>query len=233
MAFYDLNVAAVFRDFSELEDVQCTGYCLCYRIDDIGTALAGTKEEAFPGVRKPVYTRLDIEYSGKMDHLTMNHLRSLYNLVCVTTSSVSNIQTILKLEPDMIRIDNEQIKHIRKSLSGSIREKGVFVELVIRDALYDRKTVWMNACRRLLRVGCRRQLILSSGATMHTELKGEDDVCKILAIFGVAPNIAKQVAANTERLLRTAALRRYSAEGAITNSVDRGVFKRDFIIDYK
>lgn len=225
---FDLNLNEKFTDFDEIDSIGCEGFCVTISATDI----AGLRDpKPLPPCGKPLYTRINIAYSNRLDSATVARLRT-YNIVCIVADSLTSLHTIAKLAPDMIQVPLDAIRHAKKTLAGTLREHKLFIELSIRDALGERRVAWMNACRKLLRLGCKRSLVISSGATVFTELRGGTEVARVLRLFGLRERTAQGVVGNAERLLRLAALRRYSTNGAIANSVERGAFKRDFIIEY-
>lgn len=230
--FFDLNLHEDFADFEELEKIECSGFCIAFSIDDIGKALGGAKLDGRGGAGSRLYTRLDMAYNTKLDSYAMGRLRQLYDVICITTDSLAAMPTIAKLEPDLVRVRLEEIRHAKKTLAGTLGESGMHIELCVRDALRGQRVLWMNACRRLIRLGCRRSLVISSGAESFVGLKGRRDLARILGLFGLGEGRSGDVLDNSGRLLRLAALRRYSCREVIANSVERGSLKQDFIVNF-
>lgn len=217
--FYDLNLHEDFADFGELASVDCRGYCMAAASSPVDSP--------------PVYTRVNVQYDSKLDSAAMARHRAAYDIVCITTDSMACMPTIVKLRPDVVQIAIEAVRHLRKTFAGMLAESGAYVELCIRDGLYARRALWMNACRRLLRLGCRRRLVISSGASVFTELRGRDDVLRILALFGLGGASALAVLSNGRAVLRQAALRRYAVGDAVATAAGGGRLKHDFIIAYQ
>lgn len=180
-----------------------------------------------------LYTRINIPYNNKLDQATMTKLRR-FNLVCINKIDNSNINSVLKLEPDLITLNLDFFKHIKKSFINQLKEKEMFVELSIRDALYGSKerVRCMSCIRKLIKLGCYKNLVISSGAGIFTEVKRPADILKILSLFGLSDDRSCIILNNSERVLRKAALKRHSFRGAISNSVEADNFKNDFIINY-
>ena len=227
--FYDLSVSAGFKDIEKLRDPHTQGYCVCYTAATVEAALA--ESPVLPKVEGvSLYTRVDISYSTGLDSFSMKSLRKKYDVVCIAMDSLTPLPTITKLEPDLIRLPLSELRHTRKSLGGTLQTANIFIELQIREALYRSRVPWLNMLRRLLRFGCRRRIILSSGAQGPTELRNGLDIERILAVLNIRPNISQQMLENTRNLLENAAIKRYTVDGAVATNENEGALKEDFII---
>lgn len=228
---YDLNLSQAFTDFAELENIDYNGFCISQDAkDNLKTILPNADQTLI----KPIYTRINLEYTTKIDASSMNYLMK-YNLICIKSVDNSNISSVIKLNPDLICLRPEEVKHIKRSFINTLKQKGIFVELMIKDALYcgKQRISWMNSIRRLLKFGCANLLVISSGATVATELKSSTDICKLLNIFGLSDDKVRKILENSEIVLRNAALKRFASHGAVASNVEEGRFKRDFIIEFK
>ncbi|KAI5169475.1 hypothetical protein PAEPH01_0747 [Pancytospora epiphaga] len=222
--FYDLNLSEHFEDYDELINTGCSGFCISGKTEDsLASALTTI----------PIYSRINIEYSNKLDSNTISRLREKYSIVCIVGASMVCMSTIIKLQPDIVQVPIEELSRIKKSFPGMLSTGKMYVELCIRDGLYGKRVLWINGIRRLLRLGCRPFLIVSSGATTFTELKGSIEILSILELLDVKRQIAEKILENSERLLRHAALKRYSFDNSISHSAKSGRLKDDFIINYK
>lgn len=128
----------------------------------------------------------------------------------------------------------EEVRHLKKTFINTLKEKDICIEVTLRDALYNSKDriQWLNAVRRLLKLGCKRNLVVSSGAIISTELKSADDISKILGVFDLGGDTIKKILQNSEAVLRRAALKRFTSRGTIAVNEGEGRLKKDFIIDY-
>ncbi|KAI4291571.1 ribonuclease P/MRP protein subunit RPP1 [Pancytospora philotis] len=221
--FYDIGLDAAFQDFGELGKAGCDGFCIAQTLDS---------QPKLPPTPVPVYSRIDVEYDGRLDSAKMSSLRRQFNLVCIIVDSLASLPTISKLNPDLVHIPVDMLRYIRKTLPGTLQENGTYVEVCVRDGMYENRVAWMNGLRKLLRLGCKKYLVVSSGARGFTELKSKNDVLRILDLYSISGSGALSILRNTERLLRCAALRRYSASHEVAVSTDQGPFKNDFIINY-
>lgn len=221
--FYDVGLNEDFKDFAELSQIECAGFCI---------AQTSSTPIELPSLQVPVYSRIDIEFEGRLDSAKMAGLRKQFNVICIVVNSLASLPCISKLGPDIIQIPVELLRHVKKTLPGLLNENGIYVEVSIRDGLYGQRVPWMNGIRRLLRLGARKMLVISSGAKLGTELKGKNDVLRILDLYGVSGDQALAILDNTERMLRCAALKRYTCNHTIAVSTDQGPFKRDFILNY-
>lgn len=226
---YDLNLSQSFSDFQELENLDHMGFCICVEAkDNLKTIVPSSFNLS---TSKPLYSRVNIEYNSRLDSSTMNAL-SKFDLVCITGVDSSNISSVIKLCPDLIVLRSEEIKHLKKTFINTLKQKEIYVELLIKDALYNGKDriAWMNNIRRLLKFGCSRTLIISTGATVFTELKSSVDICKLMGVFGLSDDKTKKILKNSENVLKNAALKRYSANGSVASNTEEGILKRDFIV---
>lgn len=227
---YDLNIKESFRDFESLESEETKGFCMVFQSCGNFRAIS---QPTLPTLRKPLYSRIDIDYQSFLDQSAMAHLQR-FNIVCLRNVDNSNISSVIKLDPDLVSIRAEDLKHIKKSFINVLKQKGIYVEMVLRDALYSSKerVAWMSSLRKLLKLGCAKNLVISSGASIFTELKRTHDICKLLNLFGLSDDNARKVLLNSEAALRRAAMKRYSFKGSIATSAEEGSFKNDFIINY-
>lgn len=228
--YYDLNITSEFNDISELENVNANGFCMSIIQKD---NLKTVEPVKIPLSSKPIYSRINIEYQNRLDQSVITALQK-FDLVCIQNVDKNNISSVIKLEPDLISLKTSEIRHIKKSFINTLKEKKIFVEICIKEALYDskEKIFWMNSVRRLLKLGCAKILVVSSGASIFTELKNMNDICKILNLFGLSDDSVKKVLNNSEKVLRNAALKRYSSRGVIVSNEEEGKLKRDFITNY-
>jgi RNase P/RNase MRP subunit p30 len=227
---YDLNIKESFGDFEDLENSEAKGFCMAFQSD---SNFRGISQPVLPTLRKPLYSRIDLDYQNRLDQSAMAHLQR-FNIVCLRNVDSTNISSVIKLDPDLISLRIEGLRHIKKSLVNVLKQKGIYVEMVLRDALYSSKerVVWMNSLRRLLKLGCAKNLVISSGASIFTELKRSHDICKLLNLFGLSDDNARRVLLNSEAVLRKAAMKRYSFKNSVATSADEGSFKHDFILNY-
>lgn len=229
--FYDLNIHENFTEFKEVSNSGFQGCCISFLRNE------NPKSITLPTLPKSdfcrIYSRIDLNYNTSIDQGVMSRLR-MFDVVCISNVDSSNISSIIKLGPDLIRLKPEGLKHIKKSFINTLKEKQIYLELILREALYGSKDriIWMNTLRRLLKLGCAKNLIISSGAKVFTEVKRPDDIYKILNLFGFSNDSCKKILHNSEDVLRRAALKRFSSNGAIANTVEEGDLKRDFIINY-
>ncbi|KAI5149620.1 ribonuclease P/MRP protein subunit RPP1 [Enteropsectra breve] len=217
--YYDLYLKQSYDSFDDMAGVKIKGFAI---VDYEKQCASGS-----------IYSRINVSYSNKLDQAMMAKLRLKYDIICVLADSIQSLQSIGKLGADIVQIELEALKHAKKTLPGFIQDKDIFLELVVSDALYGQRILWMNILRKLLKLGCKRNIILSSGAEHYTELRGENDLAKMLAVFGISEDNAYRILDNSRKVLRNAALRRYSSNGVIANSVPEGALKRDFIINYQ
>lgn len=229
--YYDLNIDSQFKDIPELNGIDAEGYCMSI---SPGDNYRSTQLFPVPPLDKPIYTRINIEYQNRLDQSVICSLRR-FDLVCIQNVDSTNISSVIKLDPDIISLKIEEIRHIKKSFINMLKEKGLHIEICIRDALYGpkEKILWMNSLRRLLKLGCAKILVVSTGAQLFTELRGSNDVCKILNVFGLSSDKARKILSNSEDVLRNAALKRYSCRNAIVTNEYEGRLKEDFIINYR
>ncbi|ELA41483.1 uncharacterized protein VICG_01467 [Vittaforma corneae ATCC 50505] len=229
--YYDLNIDCQFKDFSELDCVDAKGYCMSMSPKENYRSISPFP---VPALEKPIYTRINIEYQNRLDQSIMNSLRK-FDIVCIQNVDSANISSVIKLDPDVIGLKIDEVRHIKKSFINTLKEKKLYIEICIRDALYGsrEKILWMNSLRRLLKLGCARILVVSTGAQIFTELKTSNDICKILNVFGLSDDNVKKILRNSEDVLRSAALKRYSSRNAIVTNENEGKLKEDFIINYK
>jgi len=222
--FYDLCLKNSFKSWEDLGDADCDGFV-------IENPDAHTANSSDGVASKPVYLRKTLKFAngqeGAFKEATRHH-----DIVCAELEDLGCIKSASKLEIDLIRVPLDTIKHARKTLPGILKEKNIYLELCVRDALYENKALWMNSLRRLLRLGCKNCIVLSSGAEKFTELRGARDMAKILGLYGISEDKAGRMLDNTRQLLRRAALRKYSVDSAVVSLEDEGRFKQDFIIDY-
>jgi len=228
--YYDLNISAQFSDFSEFDEMDAKGYCITT------PALEGHRNISVPqtpSAAKPLYTRVDIEYQGRLDQAAISSLRA-FDVVSIRNVDSGNISSVLKLDPDLISLKMDEIRHIKKSFVNALKEKGLYIEMCLRDALYSPKEriQWMNSIRRLLKLGGGKILVISSGAQFFTELKSSNDICKILNVFGVSDDRVRNILRNSSEVLRKAALRRYTSNGAVASNENEGRLKEDFVVRY-
>lgn len=234
--YFDLNISESFSQISDLENTDTKGFCMVFSQNEHFESIK------IPDTVKPIYSRINVEYQNRMDQSKMNNLRK-FDLVCITNIDNNNISSIIKLDPDLVTVRLEEVRHLKKTFINTLKEKDICIEVCVRNALYNSKDriQWLNAVRRLLKLGCKRNLVISSGATINTELKSTADICKILGIFDLSTDTVKMILRNSEAVLRRAALRRFTYKGAIAvlseiNSTAvnerENRFKRDFIIDY-
>lgn len=223
--YFDININEDFDSIEQLDAVDCSGFCLTFK--------KYTQENiSIPSIKKSIYSRLDVEYSTKLDPSIITKYRK-YNIICIETDSPSSIPSIIKLQPDLIRIKMDVIRHIKKSVIRNLVENGMFIEMRIADCLYNSKdrVMWLNACRRILKFGGFKSLVISTGAKIITETRSDRDIYKMMNILGLSDDRIKNILNNSEILLRAAAMKRYSINGAISNSLDQGKFKNDFVIN--
>lgn len=227
---YDLNIKESFRDFQYLENSEVRGFCMVFQSDG---NFRGICQPVLPSIGKPLYSRIDLDYKSRLDQSAMAHLQK-FNIVCLKNVDNSNISSVIKLDPDLVNLSIGDLKHIKKSFINALKQKGIYVEMVLKDALYSSKerVVWMNSLRKLIRLGCAKNLVISSGASVFTELKRSHDICKLLNLFGLSDDSARRVLLNSEAVLRKAAMKRYSFKNSIATSADEGSFKHDFIVNY-
>lgn len=229
--YYDLNIDCNFKDIPELEEMDANGYCMTkYAFENYKNVTV----PAVPQTSKPIYTRVEIDYQNRLDQVAMSSLR-LFDVVSIRNVDSSNISSVMKLDPDIISLKSEAIKHIKKSLINSLKQKGFYIEICLRDALYGQKEriQWMSSLRKLLKIGASKILVISSGAQVFTELKSINDISKILNVFGLSNDRVKKILSNSADVLRRAALKRYSSNGAIATNENEGRLKEDFVINYK
>lgn len=222
---YDLLIDEAFPEKESLKTAGYNGVCI--ESDDF--ELIREKSSGFSEVIS-CYTRRDVPYSNKIDQAAILRLRK-YNLVCINTDSVLAIPSIIKLGADLIRIDLEAIKHLRKNTAGMLRENNLYVELVIKHGMGTKRVLWMRALRRLLRLRFGPILVISSGATGPSELRSEEEVARMLLSFGLGKRAAKKIVDNSEKVLRLAALKRYTYNSAVATLIDESNLKRDFILN--
>lgn len=233
--YFDLNIDESFSQFADLESADTAGFCMLFSQKE-GLGSINT-----PNTRKPIYSRINIEYQNRLDQSKMNNLRR-YDIVCITNIDNNNISSIIKLEPDLVTVKLEDIRHLKKTFINTLKQKDICIEICIKNALYNSKDriQWLNGVRRLLKLGCKRNLVISSGATISTELKSADDICKILGVFDLSGDTIKKILQNSEGVLRRAALRRFTSKGVIavneneckSKNDGESSLKKDFIIDY-
>jgi RNase P/RNase MRP subunit p30 len=221
--FYDLHLKETFKDFDELDKAGIRGGCLVH----------SNIADSFVSPHNRIYSRLNIDYTSSLDQATMNKYMK-YNIVCISKVDNNNISSVIKLNPDIITLNLDFFKHLKKSFINKLKEKGIFIEMIIRDTLYSSKDriIWMNCLRKLLKLGCSKNLIISSGAGIFTEIKRSEDISKLLNLFNVSDDNAVKILNNSELILRKAALKRYAYREAISNDVVVDNFKNDFIINY-
>lgn len=226
--YYDLYIDHQFQDYSELEDVDAKGFCL------VSQNNKNTEVLPIQTASKPIYTRLNVEYSNRLDTSSFTSFRH-HDIVCIKNVGTGNLPSVIKLEPDLINLKIDEIRHIKKSFINILKEKRLYVEICTRDALYNTKEriLWMNSLRRLLKLGCAKILVVSSGAQVFTELKHSNDICKMLKAFGLSDDRVRQILNNSEQVLRNAALKRYSTRNCIYTNENEGRLKEDFIINYQ
>lgn len=227
---YDLNISDCFKDLKRLEDSESSGFCMTFQSED---NLRHISPPPLPVLAKPIYSRINVEYHSRLDQSAMARLQK-FNIVCLKGVDSSNISSVIKLEPDLVNIRIEGLKHIKKSFINLLKQKGICIEMVLRDTLYNSKEriAWMNAMRKLVRLGCTRNLVISSGATIFTELKRPHDICKLLNLFGLSDDVSRRVLLNSEGVLRKAAMKRYSFKNSIATDENEGNFKHDFVLNY-
>jgi RNase P/RNase MRP subunit p30 len=250
---YDLNLDQSFTDFQELKSLDFKGYCLCQEIDEtklkskpVINQINNTVDSAVHStVDSIVYSRANVQYTSKLDASSMNNL-SKFDIICIKGVDNSNINSVLKLNPDLISLKSEEIKHLKRSFINNLKQKDIYIEILIKEALYGSKDriVWMNNVRRLLKFGC--SLVISSGASVLTELKSSSDICKILNIFNLSDDKIKKIIKNSEKVLRNAAIKRYANHTVIADNfnlsggnlnlsggnlnLSGGNLKRDFLL---
>ena len=228
---YDLNLNYSFTDFKELENIDHKGFCICSEAKENLKTIIPPVYDSLNS--KSLYTRVNVEYHNRLDSSTIKYL-SKFDLVCIKGVDNTNISSVIKLNPDLIILKAEEIKHIKRTFINTLKQKEIYVELIIKDALYSGKEriIWMNNIRRLLKFGCLKQLIISSGASVFTELKSSIDICKLMSVFGLSDDKTKRILKNSEIVLRNAALKRYSSGGICASSVEEGELKKNFIIEF-
>lgn len=229
--FYDLNVHESFLDFEEITKQGIDGCCISYAINE---SLKSAKPPTLPKSEAcKIYSRIDVNYNTSIGQDTLSHLKA-FDVVCINNVDNSNISSVIKLNPDLIRLKCDTLKHIKRSFINTLKEKQLFLELTLRDTLYgsNERIVWMNSLRRLIKLGCSRNLVISSGARYFTEIKRPHDICKLLNLFGLSDDNCRRILDNSKHILRKAALKRYSSNNAISSNIQEGDLKNDFIIGY-
>ncbi|KAM0680952.1 hypothetical protein GINT2_000734 [Glugoides intestinalis] len=227
--YYDLNIDTKFSDIDELNNIDAKGFCMA--ITAVGN-LREISQLSIPKTIKPIYTRINVSYQTSLDSAIMHRLRK-FDIICIEEVTNSNIASVIKLSPEIITIKKDEIKYIKRSFINTLKEKGIYIEVTIKDALYTQKEkiIWMNILRRLIRLGCYKNLIISSGSTVFTELKSSNDICKILNVFGLSDNSVKKILLNSEKVLEKAAFTRYASNETIATNENEGRLKQDFLID--
>lgn len=219
--FYDLFIKESLSS-DQIKIPQVGGFCFVYENQHKPKQIEASH----------FYSRINLPFNKSMDSRLMKQ-NEIYDIVCITEVDNSNISTVIKLEPDLVSLKMESIKHIKKSFINTLKEKNIYVELLLKDTLYNAKDriLWMNSLRRLLKLGCHKNLVISSGASISTELKRPIDICKILALFKLSEDKSRKVLDNSELVLRKAALKRYTYNTVVGNNIEAGSLKKDFIID--
>lgn len=228
--FYDINLDQNFTDFEELEKSDFKGFCMSFEAKE---NLRNISPPKLPVLKKPIYTRVNVDFSNKLDSSVLLSLQQ-FNLVCIKNVDNSSINSIVKMDPDLIQLKFDEIKHLKKTFANLLKEKDIFIEITTKDALYGSKerVRWMNGVRRLIKLGCTKNLVFSSNASVFTELKDSNDICKMLNLFGISDDVVKKILSNSEKVLRKAALKRYSSKGICATTEEEGIFKQDFVINY-
>lgn len=227
--YFDVGIHSVFED---LDDSEYAGFCLTAKAT-LGSVQVPKKPQS--STSKRIYSKVEIDVfleDIKSLQLTRFHEYEVLSVKILEEEVLKHACN--NWDMDLITFDLSQVSfpfkngYIRKAIN-----RGIFFEVVIRDALYDtkRRVSWIKNARSLLRITKGRNTVVSSGATCATELKHVQDIYKLLRFVGLSHSRAELVLdENPCRLLKSCALKRYAFKGCIANNIEETNLKKDFIL---
>lgn len=232
--YYDVNVSSNYlkQDVDCLRESEYQGICMntVIKARNFRDYIA---HQPNLDIEKSIYSRLEIEFE-EGDQINYEQSKAMKSdLLVIKLSSVTRLDKLIKLRPDMITFNyTAQPLPFKPGLVRTAIKENIFFEVQLREGLYrgSGSVMWMRNVRRLLSITNGRNIVISSGATCFTEVKRPKDIIKMLEVFGIRRKRAEVILGNSGRLLRSCAVKRYCHKGMIVHSGDEGALKRDFIL---
>ncbi|EPR80054.1 RNase P subunit p30 [Spraguea lophii 42_110] len=225
MGMYDLNINATLLNYN-FKDYKA----VCINIDsDINNYTDSYDIE----VKDNMYTKICIRL--KEENISRFYIKTIpyYDIISILVKDNNSMEVATGWDIDVITIDIGVDTNIKRGLIKNCIHKGIFIEIPLRGGLYDRDN-WLRNVNRILGITKGKNTIITSGAKEKHELKHLRDIKEFLKIFNFKEERIKEITEeNPKKLLKNAALKRFSANGVV-NNLDEGNLKRNFILnEYK
>ncbi|KAM0686874.1 hypothetical protein COBT_001895 [Conglomerata obtusa] len=183
-------------------------------------------------LQKKFYRKINLDFAKeKITPATLKKLTN-YDIICLRLFDYQDLKYAIDLSPDLLSFDFTSASlRLRPGFIRDAINRGIFFEIVLVDCLYGNCKEWLRNVIDLIGITKGRGLIVSSGATVGTELKSVEDVFLFLRSFGVSEKRCFDVlSGNCIKLLESCALKRFSFRGVVANDEKKGVLKDDFIL---
>ncbi|KAG0437144.1 putative ribonuclease P protein subunit 3 [Dictyocoela muelleri] len=211
---YDLNISRDFKDFNHLEEYD--GIAITHKIE----TSSNIEKTIFP-IKTRQYHRF--EYILDHTNINFNYKNIKCDIFSITPIDDKSLEIAINWSPDIITIT----KPFKLSLIREIVNQNIFIEVKIRDGLYN-KVQWLRTFTNILRV-TKKNILISSGAVRFTELKKSFDIIKMLNIFKISDDQGKIIVYdNPRRCLLQCAIKRFSYNGVVSD-IYEGELKDDFL----
>ncbi|ORD96519.1 hypothetical protein HERIO_1568 [Hepatospora eriocheir] len=170
----------------------------------------------------------------EIDKSTSNKINVEYDVMVY--SGISIDKHILKLKPDIFKIDISKLEYLKKSVINVCKENGIFIELVILDKINsdEVKINWLKALRKIVKFGGLSNLLITFESSLNN-YKTQNDIIDMLKDFKVK-NTTK-LFANYFKCYRKIALKRFGYRNCLVafNLLKKDVIsplKEDFILNF-
>lgn len=229
--YFDVGI---YDTFENIESSEYTGFCLTTE-----ASLEGSPSPVQKAVKhnssKRIYNKIEVKVL--LEDVKSLQLKKFsdYEVLSVKISDEETFKYACSTwDVDIIKFDLSRMGfsfrggYVRKAIN-----RGVFFEIEVRDALYGTKerVSWMRNAQSILRITKGRGIVITSGARCCTEIKSIQDMYKILRFLGLSHRRAEMVLKeNSQRLLKSCALKRYTFKGCVANDLEEGNLKQDFIL---
>ncbi|AFN83537.1 hypothetical protein EROM_081210 [Encephalitozoon romaleae SJ-2008] len=169
------------------------------------------KKPSFDGWKdRRIYERVEIKYKDCED---WDDVRKDIDpdVVAVRLEGMKDFKKVLEMRPDVITFDYTKSFCLGRDEFIEATKRNIFFEIPLVCGMYSQrsKAMWMRNARRLLNVTGGVNVVVGSGATCLTEMRGGQDIIKILWGLGMSEDNGRKVLLNSARLVRSCDVRRY------------------------
>ncbi|KAM0675157.1 hypothetical protein GVAV_001500 [Gurleya vavrai] len=220
--FYEKNVSII--NSSSLEAIAITKNV---KLDDLNN----NKINLISNLTKKFFTKVNIEFSKDKINPTILKKFSTNDIICLQIKDFSEIKYAIDLHPDLLTFDYTSFAlRLRPGFIRDAINRGIFIEINLRDCLYDKRAEWLRNVNDLLRITKGRGIVLGSGACFGTEVKSSIDIFHFLISCGLSKQRAELVTEkNGISFLEKCAFKRFTFKAVIANNDKKGLLKEMFI----